>query len=71
MACGIAAYGRTKTDGMKPKVALVEADLQTLSIGTILNIEEDKRKNMKAAMEAISTVFDKGNLIADADSARL
>ena len=71
MACGIAAYGRTKIDGTKPKVALVEADLQTLSIGTILNIEEDKRKNMKAAMEAISTVFDKGNLIADADSAAI
>lgn len=70
-ACAIAAYGKKKSDGSKPKVALIEADLQTLSIGTILDIEEDKKKNMKSAMEAISTIFDKGNMIGDDDSVLL
>lgn len=64
-ACAIAKYGKLKSDGTKPKVALIEADLQTLSIGTILNIKEDKKKNMKTAMEAISIIFDKGNLVGD------
>lgn len=64
-ACAIAKYGKKKEDGEKPRVVLVEADLQTLSIGTILNIKEDKKKNMKTAMQAISTIFDRGNLVSD------
>lgn len=70
-ACAIAKYGKRNEDGEKPKVALIEADLQTLSIGTILNIKEDKKKNMKSAMEAISTIFDKGNMIGDDNSVYL
>lgn len=70
-ACAIAAYGEPKPDGSKPRVALLEADLQTLSIGTILDIKEDKKKNMKSAMEAISTIFDKGNMIGDDTSIML
>ena len=64
-ACAVAAYGKLKSNGEKPKVALIEADLQTLSIGTILDIKENKKKNMKTAMEAISTIFDRGNMIGD------
>ena len=70
-ACAIAKYGVCKENGDKPRIALVEADLQTLSIGTILNIKEDKKKNMKTAMEAISTIFDKGNLVGDDSSIML
>lgn len=70
-ACAIAKYGVKKENGEKPRVAIVEADLQTLSIGTILNIKEDKKKNMKTAMEAISTIFDKGNLVGDDSSTML
>lgn len=70
-ACAIAKYGQTKQNGEKPRVALIEADLQTLSIGTILNIKENKSKNMKAVMEAISTIFDKGNMIGDEESQKL
>lgn len=70
-ACAIAKYGVCKENGAKPRIALVEADLQTLSIGTILNIKEDKKKNMKTAMEAISTIFDKGNLVGDDSSIML
>lgn len=59
-ACGIAKYGKNK-----PKVALIEADLQTLSIGTLLAINEDKEKNIKTALTAIAGLFDKGNIVAD------
>ena len=67
-ACAIAKYGKKNSNGEKPKVALIEADLQTLSIGTILNIKEDKKKNMKCAMEAISTFFVKGIMIGEDSS---
>lgn len=60
----IAKYGKKK-DGKPPKVALVEADLQNLSIGTILQIEDDKR-NIKSVMDKIDTLLDsEGNLKAD------
>lgn len=65
VACAIAAYGKEKEDGEKPKVALLEADLQTLSIGTILNIKENRKKTMKEALTAISSIFDRGNIIGD------
>lgn len=70
-ACAIAKYGIVKEDGTKPRIALIEADLQTLSIGTILDMKEDKKKNMKSSMEAISTIFDKGNMIGDDHSVML
>lgn len=66
-ACAIAKYGK-KENGEKLKVALIEADMQTLSIGTLLNIKQDKQKNLKTAIQAISTIFDRGNIIADDDS---
>lgn len=59
LACNISAaianYGVEKPDGKKPKVALIEADLQNLSIGTLLGIEDDK-KNLKTVMDKISTI---------------
>ncbi|WP_373262076.1 AAA family ATPase [Hungatella hathewayi] len=63
-ACAIAAYGKAKKDGSKPKVALVEADMQTLSIGTLLSIDE-KKGSLKTVMESVSTIFEKGSLIDD------
>ncbi|TCJ98288.1 UNVERIFIED_ORG: MinD-like ATPase involved in chromosome partitioning or flagellar assembly [Anoxybacillus amylolyticus] len=54
IATAIAAFGVDK-QGRRPKVALVEADLQNLSIGTLLQIEDDK-KNLKAALDRISLV---------------
>jgi len=33
-----------------------------------LNIKQDKQKNLKTAIQAISTIFDRGNIIADDDS---
>ena len=64
IATTIANFG-VKKNGKKPKVALIEADLQNLSIGTLLQVEDDKR-NLKTAMNKISTILDsEGNLIDD------
>ena len=57
-ACAIAKYGK-KENGEKLKVALIEADMQTLSIGTLLNLKQDKEKNLKTAIQAISSIFDR------------
>lgn len=57
LAVGIAKYGKDK-----PKVALIEGDLQNLSIGTLLGLE-DSKKNLKSAMERIgSVVRDTGDI---------
>ena len=63
-ACAIAKYGK-KENGEKLKVALIEADMQTLSIGTLLNLKQDKEKNLKTAIQAISSIFDRGNIIGN------
>lgn len=54
LAAAIASFGIEKK-GQKPKVALIEADLQNLSIGTLLQIEDDK-KNLKSALDKISLI---------------
>lgn len=60
----IAKYGKKK-DGKPPTVAVIEADLQNLSLGTLLGIE-DEEYNLKTAMEKISTIVSKdGELIDD------
>lgn len=55
LATAIATYGVSTKDGRKPRVALIEADLQNLSVGTLLQIEDDK-KNLKTVMDKISTI---------------
>ena len=56
IATAIAKYGAKKPDGTRPKVAIIEGDLQNLSVGTLLQIEDDD-KNIKNAMEKISTIL--------------
>ncbi|MFJ8531410.1 CpaE family protein [Bacillus sp. NPDC094106] len=64
LATAIAKYGMKK-NGKPPKVALIEADLQNLSVGTLLQMEDDKH-NLKTVMEKISTVMTKdGDVIDD------
>lgn len=67
VASAIAKYGKGK-----PRVALIEADLQTLSVGTVMAIDEkgNKNKNLKTAIETISELFDRGNLTEDEDVLR-
>lgn len=55
VATAIAQFGVDNKDGKRPRVALIEADLQNLSVGTLLQIEDDK-KNLKAVMEQISKI---------------
>lgn len=65
-ATAIAEYGVKNSKGEPPKVGLIEADLQNLSLGTLLNIES-KDKNVKTAMEKISEIVnEKGELHGDA-----
>jgi MinD-like ATPase involved in chromosome partitioning or flagellar assembly/DNA-binding NarL/FixJ family response regulator len=62
IATAIATYGVETKDGRKPRVALIEADLQNLSVGTLLQIEDDK-KNLKSVIDKINTIInDSGNL---------
>ena len=57
LATDIARFGVKKKDGSKPKVALIEGDLQNLSIGTLLGFEDDDKYNLKTVMDKIATVF--------------
>lgn len=66
LATCIAKYGKRKENGEKPKVAIIEADLQNLSVGTVLKIDDDKEYNLKTVMDKIATIIDKnGDLIDD------
>lgn len=58
LATAIAEFGQPGPDGRKPNVALIEGDLQNLSIGTILGIKEDRKHNLKTAIEKIDSVID-------------
>ena len=56
IATAIAAYGEKNAKGERPKVGLIEGDLQNLSLGTLLQIESDER-NIKTAMKKISEIL--------------
>lgn len=58
LATAIATFGQPGPDGRKPNVALIEGDLQNLSIGTILGIKEDRKHNLKTAIEKIDSIID-------------
>lgn len=57
VAAAIAEFGVPNKEGKPPKVGLIEADLQNLSIGTLLQIE-DKDRNIKKAMEKVAEIVD-------------
>ena len=66
VATGIAQFGVKNDRGERPQVAIIEADLQNLSVGTLLQIEENEKNNLKSVMDKISTIIDKnGDLIED------
>lgn len=64
-ACAIAKYGVDR-----PKVALIDADLQTLSVGTALGMEDDPRKNIQTCMETIAGIFENGKVIEDVEKVK-
>lgn len=64
LAAGIAKYGVPTPDGRRPRVAIVEADLQNLSVGTLLCMEHDPKRNLKTVMDKIGTIIDvSGDLV--------
>lgn len=64
IATAIATYGVETKEGKRPSVALIEADLQNLSVGTLLQIEDDK-KHLKAVIDKVNTIInDNGTLTA-------
>lgn len=65
IATAIAAFGQNK-NGRPPKVAILEGDLQTLSVGTILGVQHDKY-NLREALMMISTIVDDDGNISDDD----
>lgn len=65
LATDIARFGVKKKDGSRPKVALIEGDLQNLSLGTLLGFEDDEKYNLKTVMDKISTVFNSDGSLVD------
>lgn len=57
VATMIAKYGKRREDGQPPRVALIDSDLQNLSLGTLLQIENEKY-NLKTVMDKIRLVLD-------------
>lgn len=74
LATAIAQYGVNMPNGKRPRVALIEADLQNLSIGTLLKIDDKDSKLLKA-MEQINKILtpsgqlklERSDLIEDAN----
>lgn len=65
LATAVAKYGKGN-----PRVALVEADLQNLSIGTLLKMEENGR-NLKTALQAIDSIIQNGKVVATIDDTQI
>lgn len=64
IATCLAKYGE-EINGHPPKIAIIEGDLQTLSVGTLLAIEDDKH-NLKTVMDKIATIISPdGNFVND------
>lgn len=64
VAAMIAKYGRTKKTFEAPKVLILEGDLQTLSVGTLLGVS-NPQYNIKTALRRIREVVNEnGELIA-------
>ena len=66
MAIAIAKYGQIKKNGQKPRVAIVEGDLTSLSIGTLLNVK-NSQYNMRAALQQAAKVVDSNGVITGTD----
>ena len=53
LACTIVKYAEERK-----RVCLIEADLQTLSLGTILDIQESPERNLATAMRSIAAILE-------------
>lgn len=62
LAMALAKFGTRKQNQERPKIAYIEADLQNLSIGTILALKNQKNY-LKEVLTEISSLFDENNKI--------
>lgn len=63
LACAIAMFGQPKQNGAMPRVALIDGDLSSLSIGAMMHVT-NSRYNMQQALHYASQVVDEeGNRI--------
>ena len=63
IAADIARYGQARRNGTPPSVVIVEGDLQTLSVGTLLGIENSQYNLREALNEASKIVDDTGKMV--------
>lgn len=61
VAAAIAQFGANRKDGERPKVAIIEADLQNLPLGTLLKMEDENNKLSKA-VDIISRLMDSSGI---------
>lgn len=64
IAAAIARFGVVNENGDKPKVALIDGDMQNLSIGTLLQVE-DEAKNLRTVIDKIHLIHDEKGLEID------
>lgn len=62
IATAIAGFGVNTSTGKRPRVALIEADLQNLSVGTLLQIEDDK-KHLKSVIDKVNTIINESGTL--------
>lgn len=67
VAAAIAKHGKKKKDGQPPRVAIIEGDLQTLSVSTLLQLDDEQR-NLKSALAKVGEVVDKNGVLMGDDS---
>lgn len=63
-AAAIARYGVVNENGDRPRVALIDGDMQNLSIGTLLQVE-DEAKNLRTVIDKIHLIHDDKGLEID------
>ena len=66
MAVAIAKYGQKKRNGDSPRVAIIDGDLNSLSVGTMLHMESTKY-NLREALRLAGTVVDTDGNITGSD----
>lgn len=62
LAMALAKFGTRKPNQERPSIAYIEADLQNLSIGTILALKNQKNY-LKEVLQGIGSLFDENNRI--------
>lgn len=64
IATTIAKYGVKNANGEPPRVALIDGDLQNLSLGTLLQYPDDEN-NLKNVMDKIHGIYDEDGKLKD------